>query len=117
MKSDILFVCETMCTTHAAVEELIDLDGKNLHTKKAIKTKKQGRSSGGLAFLVNKEFVGSLTIMWVYLTYENGSLINQLELQSELAIVQTIIDESRKKNREFIIIGDFKRRRMRQRAS
>ena len=41
------------------------------------------------------------------MTPKNGSLINQLELQSGLAILQTIIDESRKKNRELIIIGDF----------
>ncbi|RNA42098.1 hypothetical protein BpHYR1_033740 [Brachionus plicatilis] len=82
---------------------------------------KVGRAAGGLAFIIdnNLEYshkfyghrigkitIGCLTILNVYLTYNNGTMKNDDDFLSELLLLHEIIQED-KNSKQFVIIGDF----------
>ncbi|CAF1025656.1 unnamed protein product [Brachionus calyciflorus] len=122
MFNSIVCVQETWALNKDKIEDCIYTLNKKTFCSEAKKNASEGRPSGGLAFIVDKnikcEFydlddrinvlvMDGLAIFNVYLTYYDGKLINKFEFSSQIAQLEELVNEYRKKEQEILIVGDF----------
>ncbi|RMZ99261.1 hypothetical protein BpHYR1_047827, partial [Brachionus plicatilis] len=84
----------------------------------------KGRPYGGVGWIVSKKLekrysvklhtkritsleIGNLTLIGVYLTANNSKNESMIEHIIDIKDLETLIDELKRKNKEYIIVGDF----------
>ena len=103
--SNVLFISETMLTTHLALENRVGINNKKIFSKPAKKGTSGGRPAGGLAFIVDDDLIcnvlflkssvaaiaiNNLVIIGVYLVYRDGSK-NIEQFENELSIINETV--------------------------
>ena len=121
MQTNILFISETQSTSQLNVENIM-YNGKKIFSKNAIKVKKSGRGSCGLAFIVDKNLkvkvnfisrrigqlkLNNLCLLGVYLSANDNSQRSIIDLEAELELIFHTVLSRRKEGYNCIIIGDF----------
>jgi len=122
MQTNILFISETQSTSQLSVENIIYNDSKKIFSKNAIKNKKSGRGSCGLAFLVDKNLktkvnfisrrigqlkLNNLCVIGVYLSANDNSQRSIIDLEAELELAFQTVQLRKKEGYNCLIIGDF----------
>ncbi|CAF0951735.1 unnamed protein product [Brachionus calyciflorus] len=120
MQNSVVCVQETWAECKNDLDNSIYITGKKIIYKHAIRRSKVGRASGGLAFIdenlvfkqkfysdrIGELTIGNLTILNIYLTFNDGSARSKEEFQNDLIFLQEILKRNANK-RNTIIIGDF----------
>jgi len=99
------------------------IPGKCIYNRPASKIKKSGRYASGIGFVIDSNLkcqvnmklsdriatatIGNLMVIGVHLIHHDGSAKNELELENQLALIQTLIDSCSAKCIDYLIIGDF----------
>ncbi|RNA14504.1 RNA-directed DNA polymerase from mobile element jockey-like [Brachionus plicatilis] len=92
LHNDVVCIQEAWLTSKAQIDGLIYVQDKRVFYKKATRTSNKGRSSA---------------IINTYLIHDDNSNKNNINFESELETLQTIIDELRSKNMDLLIYGDL----------
>jgi exonuclease III len=123
-KYDIIILQETMSIRTDTIKKAFKHnDILNIYNKKAVKTAKRGRGSGGLTFIVNKKFksqayfpsdrigvlmLENLALVSVYFPYHKENDDSQYELyESECSKLIKVVTDLRAKGYKTIVCGDF----------
>lgn len=119
---DILCMQETWCTDNAQIDNVINIQGKKIYHKEAKKMSRNGRPSGGLGFIVNKNLrvyikhisdrisllkINNLLIININMIYDDGSKENNYTYENDLMLTQEIYDSNIINQMEIILIGDM----------
>lgn len=103
-------------------ENAIYITDKKLVCNKAKRASKNGRASGGVAFIIGNKLnydakfyseriatlcISNLVIINVHLTHYDGTYQNKVDFVTQLAQVQTLIEEHQQASRDVLILGDF----------
>ncbi|CAF0830680.1 unnamed protein product [Brachionus calyciflorus] len=122
MSNSIVCLQETWALNQTKIDNCIYTLNKKIFSRSAKKDSDQGRPSGGIAFIVDKELkctfidldervnvliVGNLAIINVYLTYFDASDRNKFEYTSQIELLSQTVQSQFNKGNEIVILGDF----------
>jgi len=122
LKTSILFINETKSTKQLVTDEIIYLNNKKVFSKNAVRQKKTGNSSGGLAFIVDSNLkckvkflsnrigqllLNKLCLIGVYLTCNNNHINSLIDFEAELELIFQTVKNRQKEGYECLILGDF----------